>query len=431
MARPRPAAAASSLSARARLVAGWFLLVGAVGLVVAGHDLLFASDLGPRVLAAAVFAICLGLVVSSVGLEREQAWAFAPAVVSGFGATLASGLCFVAQWSNYIHDARLFLWAGLAASLGLGTVVLWREGRVDLGLFARRRVQALASLLSIGAVVSVAQFWNAAVRVPPTAAPSVTIVPRLKELPGNGPMRRLHGTIQVRNTSETKVWVLGALYNVLGGRAYDRPKSLGEFSEAMQSTFVTPSLLDSASRHVTKGYKRVIETGQLLGPGTYFVPGDEATFDLAVYAPKDAYDLVRLEATLLLGKDSLVLEDARQPTGCDVADEPVVPAAVRAEAEQEPAQPCATTESGVRSIVAEYPVRDTSWFGRLFRGDRVVHTQVWLDRNPGFLKPTFYTYIERDRRVQPVGVNPSAYSLRMQRLYGLGLAEGSFELSLK
>jgi hypothetical protein len=394
------------LSGPLKVAVAFFVVVGGAAFVVGGHDIFLATQLTTRLLAAVVLLIALGLLVASIGFLRRRQWAYTLGVVSSVAGAVASTLFFVAQWVNRVHDERLGVWVGLSIFFVLTSLGLAKQGRVHVGTLAKRRVQVVSSVLSIGALVSVAQFWNAAVRVPPTAAPSLTISTDVTEVGQRDGMRRFAGTIKVTNTATTKVWILSSLYNVLGGRADVKHKNSAGFAAELESHISEERFTYGLARHTTKHYEQVLETGQLLGHLTYLVPDEEYTFHLAFYAPVERYDLLRLETVVAVAKDTLVLDETRQPA------------------------PEIVSEDGTRRVVAARPVRDTSWFGRIFRGDRVVHTEVVLDRTLGYLHPYLNVYINRGGR-EPVGAEESAYALRMRRFYGVAYSDGSFEMPVK
>jgi hypothetical protein len=394
------------LSTPLQIAVGCFTVVGIAALVVGGHDIFLATQLSTRLLAAVVVLIAVGLLVSSAGFLRRRQWAYTLGVLSSIAGAIAAVLFLAAQWVNRVHDLRLGLWAALAIFFVLTALGLAEQGRVHLATLAKRRVQVVSSVLSIGALVSIAQFWNASIRVPPTAAPSLTISADLTEVGRRDGMRRFAGTIKVTNTATTKVWILSSLYNVWGGRANLEQKKPSQFADELASHIAAEAFTYGLARHTTKLYDQVLETGQLLGHLTYLVPDEEYTFHLAFYAPVQRYDVLRLETSVVVAKDTLVLEETRQP------------------------KPAIVDEGGPRRVVAERPVRDTSWFSRIFRGDRVVHTEVVFDRTYGYLYPYLNVYINRGGR-EPVGATESAYAVRMRRSYGVATSDGSFELPVK
>lgn len=413
------------LSTPLQIAVALFVVVGIAAFVVGGHDIFLATQLSTRLLAAVVVLVSVGLLVSSVGFLRRRQWAYTLGVVSAVTGAIASALFLVAQWVNRVHDFRLWLWAALTVFFVLTAFGLARQGRVHVATLARRRVQVVSSVLSIGALVSIAQFWNAAVRVPPTAAPSLTISSQLTEVGRRDGMRRFVGTINVRNTATTKVWILSSLYNVIGGRANSEEKDPAEFADELDFVISGEYFTYGATRHTTKRWDQVLETGQLLGHLVYLVPDEEYTYHLAFYAPPNRYDLLRLETFVVVAKDTLVLDETRQPKPEIVDDGVQGRARSRREGNRTDAE-----EDKVHRIVAKRPVRDTSWFSRILRGDRVVHTEVVFNRNAGWLYPFLSVYVNRGGR-EPVGAEESRYGVRMRRFYGIATSDSSFELPVK
>lgn len=402
------------LSGRAQLAVLWFLLLGAVGAFVAGHDILYATQLGIRLLAGVVLFVCVGLLIGSIGLLLREHWAYVSLAVSGLGVAVAAVLGAFAQWINDVRDWRVVFWVAIASVSAVCSWWMLREGHVDLGIFARRRVRVVSSLVSIGALVSLAQFWNAAIRVPPAAAPSLSVTSALKELPKTSlaegpsgaamPMRRFQGTVHVKNTGSSKVWVLSSLYNVLGGRAWAGTKPPSRFDPTFESNIAVEHVTYGTARHFRRDTTQLVETGQLLGANTYMVPGDEYTFNFSFFTPPRTYDLLRLEALFYVSKETLVLDESHIP------------------------QLEVHHEGGQRRLILRRPLRDTSWFSRLVRGDRVLITEVIIERPNGHLRPTLWAYVNRGRILR-FG-DESSYETRMIRLYGIAIADSRFELSV-
>lgn len=417
------------LSLRARLAAAFFLALGLVAVVIGGHDLLLSAQLTYRIVGAGVVVVGIALVASAVGFARRRAWCYSYSVGGGVAAGVFASMLFVAQWVNAAHGFRLLLWAVLAVVCLAAAVAVGKEGRVSLGGLARRRVQVASSVLSVGALLSIAQFWNAAVRVPPTSAPSLSITTDLEQLPPKGCLTPVAATVKIRksattkqlppkacltpvaatvkirNTATSKVWVLGSLYEVWGGSAKASAKSPLEFTDLITDRGINGQLAYGASRHVDEGYTTVVETGNLLSEFTYLVPGEEYTFNLLAYVPPKRYDLLRFEVAVIIAKDTLVLDDTQ-------LDPPRVI--------EDPAGP---------RIVIEHDIRETSWLARLLHGRRYARIEVVLHRSNGIMYPGLFVSVDRRGRKAAGADDPEA--IRMAHLYGVALSDSWFELALK
>ncbi len=382
----------------------WQLALGAAAFVLGAHELVFAVQLTFRVAGAVVMLVGLGLLASCVGFARRQGWCYLCSVAAGFVAGLLCLMFTLAQSVNYPRGLRVSIWLSLAVISWLVVLAVAKEGRINFDSHIRRRVKIASSVVSLGAIVSIVQFWNGAVRIPPAAAPSVAVDVKLEQLPPKRGMARLEGTLTVRNTSSTKVWVLGSLYNLLGASAERESKTPHEFSQELEQNLEQEFLTYGTSHYTTKRYAALIESGQFVGDLTYFVPGDELTYHQIFFVPNGRYDLVRLTAMVAIAKETLVLEIAR------------------------PRDPHLVVSNGTRRVAAERTVRETSWLGRFLRGARVEHTDVVLDRSSGYLYPYILAYV--DLRDRPVSDGESSYSDRMRRIYGIGYADSAYELAL-
>lgn len=395
------------LSLVARLTALWFFAVGIAAIFLGAHEVVFAVSWTYRLAGVLIAAVGLGLVASSVGFWRRRSWSYSYAAVAAAGCGVLSVLLLVAQLINYPTTPRIAVWVVAAVPTLVLALVVSREGSVSFEALARRRVRVASSVLSVGAFLSVAQFWNSAVRVPPASAPSLVVTESLHQLKtaDNG-LARVEGDITFRNSSSTKIWVLGGLYNLIGGTVEPSELRPSDFKAGLAKGYIgTSPGYYAATRHVDKQFVRVIESGRLLGDLVYFVPGDVYTIHLSFFAPRKSYDFLRLETTVTVAKDTLSLDDRTDPT------------------------PHRIKVGGVRRIAMERPIRSTSWLERLLRGSSVVHEDVLMDESNGYIFPSFYVYIDRAGR--PSSDGTSAYSQRMGHLYGLGQSDGEYELALE
>lgn len=393
------------LSSAARFASACYFALGVVATIVGAHEVVFALSLTFRLAGIVMLAVGIALLASTVGFMRRRTWCYTSSFLSGVAAAVLALLLLIAQLLNYAIAARVALWAVVALLSCTAAFFVAREGRVNFGNLARRRVQVASSLLSVGAVLSVAQFWNTAVRVPPQAAPSLSIAQGLH--PAKSAKKALvavEGDITLRNTASTKIWIMGAMYNVLGGVAGAPTPSRAAFAGDVNWMMIHTSPGYDLNRHAYKEFTHVVDTGRLIGDLFYLVPGDQQTFHFVIYVPPKRYDYLRLETAVIVAKDTLAL------------DETTV------------LKPRKVTVAGVERVVAERPIRETSWMGRLLRGSGVVVESVVMDHTNGYLLPYLSVYIER--KGHPLSDGTSSYSLHMQRLYGLAESDSAFELPL-
>jgi hypothetical protein len=393
------------LSWAARFASAWYFVLGAVATIVGAHEVVFALSLTFRLAGIVMLTVGMALLASSVGFVKRRSWCYTSSFLSGVAAGVLALLLLIAQLLNYPIAARVALWAAVAVLSFTAAFFVAREGRVNFGNLARRRVQVASSLLSVGAILSVAQFWNTAVRVPPAAAPSIAIANELHQAKSTKKgLVAVEGDITLRNTASTKIWIMGAMYNVLGGMAGSGTSSRAQFAGDVDWMMIHTSPGYDLDRHAYKTFTHVVDTGRLIADLFYLVPGDQQTFHFVLYVPPERYDFLRLQTSVAVAKDTLALDDTKDLT------------------------PRKVTIGRVGRVVAERPIRETSWVGRLLRGSGVVIESVVMDHSNGYLFP--YLSISIERKGRPLSDSASSYALHMQRLYGLAYSDSAYELPM-
>jgi hypothetical protein len=397
---------ARRLSRRVRFCTVFLVLTGASAVVVGFHDLLTSSQLTFRFVAVGLFVLGVALLAGAYGFVRRRPWCYAVTFAAGL-AGFAFGVMFlVTQWVNEIHDLRLVVWAAIAVGFVFVATFAAHEGRLSVEHLARRRVRILSSILSVGALLSVANFWNTAVRVPPTAAPSVTVTTSLKALRPHDGLVPLEGAIGVRNSGGSTVRVLGSVYTLWGGDAAESKGKEATSDAALRSKFVSAIRqkfysTETPLRGVRKEYDQLAGAGQWVEERSYFVPDDEYKLHPVFYVPVRRYAWVRLEAIVVIAKDTIPLDDYSDN---------------------------AVKRSGNRMTLV-VPLNDRSWLSQLFRGRRVLHSDVVITtpETSQSLEPQLDVRVER--RDHPIA-GDSAFANRMTRIYNIAQADSAYEIAL-
>ena len=92
------------------------LFTGVVGL----HDLLYAADLGSRILAAFFIATCIVSVASLIGIARHRFWGLQAGIITGLFGTLGAASLLLFQYVGGDVDWRIGVWlAGAALCLSV------------------------------------------------------------------------------------------------------------------------------------------------------------------------------------------------------------------------------------------------------------------------------------------------------------------------
>ena len=129
-----------------------------------------------RVLGAFVLAAGIVLVAGAFGLRRTDPLGRALAMVAALLGVALGGLMFLAQAVNDEPDGRLSVWA---AVIVLSAAAAWHIRALsppdERAESIWHHLPFLKSAVSIGVLISLAQFWYASIYVPTTAPASLTL----------------------------------------------------------------------------------------------------------------------------------------------------------------------------------------------------------------------------------------------------------------
>ncbi|HEV2815437.1 MAG TPA: hypothetical protein VGW10_19425 [Solirubrobacteraceae bacterium] len=372
----------------------WLVLLGAAAITVGGHDTAVGREIGVRLAGTATLAAGIVLMAGALGLYRNEAQGEALATVAALLGAALGFLMFVAQAVNDDPDSRLVLWGGiLVLSVATWWFIRWQmtEAESEKGIFTRLPV--LKSTVALGLVVSLVQFWYSSIYLPTRAPVSVTMEPKF-EAPKRMPDGRtvLRGTVTVKNTSSTRVIVVGSsLVISISDVPAKKPteKGLERAEHAADAGRI------EAMRFFKIGEPATVARGRFVNDDFFFEPGDTFTRPFVAWVPESDRDLARVDVSVAIARPSVgEVRDA-----ADVDTE--------------------RTEEG--HTVITRPVPEDGWLKNLTRGDRFVtatYFQVSWDQDR--FEP-FDVAFDRTRSPEP----PGDFSDRMRRFYGVGFVDAS------
>jgi len=191
-----------------------------------------------------------------------------------------------------------------------------------------------------------------------------------------------------------------------GGDAAESKGKEATSDAALRSKFVSAIRqkfysTETPLRGVRKEYDQLAGAGQWVEERSYFVPDDEYKLHPVFYVPVRRYAWVRLEAIVVIAKDTIPLDDYSDN---------------------------AVTRSGNRMTLV-VPLNDRSWLSQLFRGRRVLHSDVVITtpETSQSLEPQLDVRVER--RDHPIA-GDSAFANRMTRIYNIAQADSAYEIAL-
>jgi hypothetical protein len=278
-------------------------------------DLFSARQLSSRLLGALLAAAGGLLLVAASGVLAKRSWAPPIEILAGLAGTFVGATLMTIQVVTGDPDGRIAAWAAIAlGSLAIAIVVARACGTHLLPEL--RRVRFLASALSISAILGIVQYWQTSAYAP-TAAPGLSVIPRLAELPqtkisGNSfiPIRM---TIEIENTSSSKVGVLASLYRLDGVALESQASAPMDVSPRFGRALAQPQSESpiEISRFVRAHGGAVVAAGTPLPEDSWFEPNQTYTTSRVVYVPSSRkIPLLTLRVDLFVGKgDRLFLRD--------------------------------------------------------------------------------------------------------------------------
>ena len=370
------------------LVVAWLVVIGGAAAVVGGRDAVSGGEITVRVVGAMLAGAGAVMLVGAAAFAGAHRSGRALAVVGAALGIVLGALGFLAQVVNDEPDRRLALWATVI--VGSVTAALHLHARRSAeerseGLLGR--LPFVKSVVSVGVLLSFGQFWLTSVHLPATAPASLTIeaaIERVVEVDGR---LLVQAAATIRNTSGTRVNVLASAWNVRGEDALAHRLGNRDFSEAIRQADRGEVL--AANRYAGSAEVTIAGHGRVVRDGFYFEPDEAVKVPIVAWLPVHGYDLAHLDLSVTVARArALALEMQEERPQVREAD------------------------PGVVTVVK---IPDTGWVRGLVRGDRYLHVTYEDDpKAPGTL-----VSFARDR----TSTGPSAFSDRLERFYGVGVAE--------
>ncbi len=385
---------------------GFFAIVGICALVIGFHDLFTVSDVGTQ--ATSVLLIFAGAVLcfAAVALLLVR-WRsrFAVGILASAVAFLIATFQLLALISS--GDPRPWdpLWPLMMLFAIAIAIALWRRGGPVLKKsIGTARIRGLASVITIGAIVSALQFWYTSFYVPAAASPTVSVNADLKKVAVHGKNAVLVGTFTAHNDADVRVNVLGSVYQVTGMNA-GRQSSLGGDTAEVALAHDRP-----AHRYTGPHDARVVAAGEVMRQGSYLEKGEEVKRSFIAYVSRKRFDAAALRVYLVFARRKLVISHASE----------------------------SLPRVGAHTAQVEYKqsVASPGWLRELTRGHRyVVVQEAMFDRSihPAacYFFPTLKVYVDRqDRTPDTLPPGCDQYNRDLDEFYGVAGTTTSAEVDL-
>jgi hypothetical protein len=378
------------------VLAAWLLVLGSASFVVGIHDAGVGDEISVRLVGTLVLLGALVLIGGGIGLlvnsPRGQLLATVACLLGvALGVMLTLSQLASDGWDG--NRAMLFAWVAIALASGLGVFVLrgllpgaWRELRV------------VASLVGVGVVISVAQFWYGSIYLPASAPPSLTLSVTLEPVRTTSTRLTLRGTVTIKNTSSTRVNTLASFVAVRDGTIDPDRDPSADFSTALLDTAKkegVPGGGEVARMYSGDPSEALVQFSKLFPEETYFESGETVTVPLTVFVQRHRFQVVTADVDVSFARASLKLDS-------------------------EHSHPDAT------GLITSTPILPGGWIRDLTRSDRYVHT-TWTAEPSGIAVEVAFS---PSRNPPEPKTFDKAFDERLQRFYGYSTANGAFQLPL-
>lgn len=359
----------------------WLAALGLAALVVGGHDLLVSTEIGVRVWGTLVFGAGAVLIAGAAAMHHPTPQRRALAMVATLLGIALGAMTFLVQVVSDEPDARLVAWGAIMVLSGSAAwIIRATTPDEERGIGVWKQLPVLKSIVSVGVLISVAQFWYTAIYIPTTAAANLTLEPKLtQQIQGDRVV--LQGTVTIRNTSGTRVNVLASYLDVMAVDASLAPDDDADFRHQIAQSHDLGAGQPLAERYMMLGAAKSVLHGSPVPDGTYFEPGETITRDFFTWVPKGKYTLVSATVDLTIARRTLAVDSTR---------------------------PALSSEDGSTVFISRIP--ESAWLRSLTRGSRYVRVEYFDDK----LRNT------PDVRITPAPDHQDAeFNDRMWRLYGV------------
>lgn len=369
----------------------WLVALGLAAIAIGGHDLLVATEITVRLWGTLVAGAGAVLVAGALGLHRDTGPGRALAMVAALLGVALGAMTFLAQVVSDEPDVRLILWAAImGASIGSAWLIHAVTPDDERGAGVWSRLPVLKSVVSVGVLISLGQFWYTAIYVPTTAPANLTLEPKLTQA-AEGDHVLLQGSVTIRNTSGTRVNVLASHLDLAAGRTVLEKDGDPRFGDEVTAGHTGEQPL--ANRYMDTPASTSVLHGSPVREGTYFEPGETITQTFLAWVPKDAYTLASVSVQLTIARARALALETAQPT---------------------------SRTSGGRTVVLT-AIPESGWLRSLTRGDRYLRVE-YDDRNlDAYPQVTLTPALDRA---------PADFDRRMWRLYGVSTVDASTEVSI-
>ena len=247
----------------------------------------------------------------------------------------------------------------------------------------------LKSVVSVGLLASLGQFWYSSIYIPSTAPASLSLESKIDRIDAKRGLLLVSGSVVVRNTSGTRVNVLASALDVSAQVIGPEERDDQEFRAEVDK--VEAGDLDYASRYAGVDDAFNARHGRLVEDGFYFEPGESVTVPFVVGLPPDEFDLVHVDGWVAMARGKALAIETSAPRAGPIDD------------------------------VSLTPVPEDGWLRELTRGDRLVRLDYISDPR----LPEVAVHFAAAADVDLEDEEAQDFDRRMKRFYGYSVASAN------
>ena len=198
------------------VVAALLGIMGVGAVVLGGHDTFAGGDVPVRLVGTIVLVAGIFFVVAAAALLadwREDRLLASMACVWGF---LLATLILLSQLTNGEPSGTLAIWVAAMVLCATSFLMVRRSASAADRQRFIKALPAAGSVVSVGVLISLAQFYYTTIYLPASAPPSLNVTIKLEPAGRQGDRMVLHGEVTVTNISNTRATVLTSDVSVLG-----------------------------------------------------------------------------------------------------------------------------------------------------------------------------------------------------------------------
>jgi hypothetical protein len=272
-------------------IPGASLIAGFLGAFAFGLFLIFIVDLGSvddfagRLRLASLLALC-GVCIAaaatiSSGWRHRYELAFIASLAAAIGASVMLAVALVGPASPAWFVGVAFVALGLAVASG---ITIWTSGPKRVTPLGRN-LGVVTSVLSVGAILGVAQFWYQNVYLPGRAVAGIGLSATMSQgarVPGGGHVAEV--TIEMSNAASAEAYVLASHYEVVGLRLAGGPPAIAD-GDATRPDAAVPGRDEPLGNEARVTQARVLRAGSFADTREFVESRGTASRRLAVTVP--------------------------------------------------------------------------------------------------------------------------------------------------